>query len=152
MAALTGSRLRQLLPESSILLDQPALSRDEAIRSAGAVLVAVGAVQEHYVDAMIERDSALSTYVGEGIAMPHGTLTAKDDVLADALVLLRFDTPIDWAGDEVSVLIGIAARGRGYVALLSRLAGVLLDPENARALRAATSADDVYRIFDASHP
>jgi len=147
MAKLTLARFRTLLPEASIVLDAAVASREEAVALAGSILAAGGAVDQSYADAMLEREYSVSTYVGEGIAMPHGTLSAKDSVISDALVLLRFTKPIDWNGESVSVVIGIAARGRGYIALISQLAAVLLDSGKAADLRAATTADEVYAVF-----
>ena len=147
MAKLTPDRFRTLLPESSIVLDATVTTREEAVALAASVLASAGAVNDAYGDAMLEREYSVSTYVGEGIAMPHGTLTAKDTVVADGLVLLRFPEPIDWNGERVSVVIGIAARGRGYISLISQLASVLLDSGKAADLRAATTTDEVYAIF-----
>jgi PTS system mannitol-specific IIA component len=147
MMDLTLDRLHELLPASSVHLDARATDRSDAVRQAGAALVAAGAVGEPYVEAMLERESSVSTYVGEGIAMPHGTVTAKSDVISDALVLLRFPEGIDWNGDRVTVVFGVAARGRHYIALISQLASVLLDPQCADALRAAETADEVYALF-----
>jgi PTS system mannitol-specific IIA component len=139
--------LADLLAESSIVLDATATNVDGAIEQAGAALLAAGAVDADYTALMLERERAVSTYVGEGVAVPHGTLAAKDAVTRNALVLLRFADPIDWNGNDVYVVIGLAARGRGHIGLLSRLAGLLLEPERARALRNATSTDEVYAVF-----
>lgn len=139
--------LAELLAESSILLDATASSVDDAIVQAGAALLAAGAVDADYTAVMLEREAAVSTYVGEGVAVPHATLAAKDSVAHNALVLLRFAEPIDWNGNDVYVVIGLAARGRGHIGLLSRLAGVLLEPDRARALSTATSTEDVYRAL-----
>jgi PTS system mannitol-specific IIA component len=147
MDQLTLDRLRELLPTRSMQLSARASDRSDAIRQAGAALVAAGAVGEPYIDAMLEREASVSTFVGEGIAMPHGTLTAKDDVRADALVLLRFPDGVDWNGESVTVVIGVAARGRHYISLISQLAGLLLDPQRAEALRNAGTTDEVYALF-----
>jgi PTS system mannitol-specific IIA component len=139
--------LTKLLAESSIRLTESAASRDDAIRLAGAALVEAGAVDASYVDAMLEREQSVSTYVGEGVAIPHGTLAGKDSVKQDALVVLRFPEGVDWDGNDVSVAVGIAAKGNGHIALLSALAGVLMDPEKAAALRAAESSAAVYALL-----
>jgi mannitol PTS system EIIA component len=139
--------LASLLEEGSIDLDARADDRDSAIRLAGIRLVEVGAVGASYVDAMLERESSVSTYVGDGIAMPHGTLDSKHTVERDALSVLRFSEPVDWDGEPVTIVIGIAARGRGYIALLSRLAALLLDADNAQSLRRATTTAEVYAIL-----
>jgi len=147
MAELSLNRIQILLPEDSIFLNAVATGRDDAIRQAGLALVAAGAVDIRYVEAMLDRERTISTYVGEGIAMPHGTIDAKESVQADALVLLRFPNGVDWSGEQVNVVIGVAAQGRGYIALISQLAGVLLDPARAKALGAATTPAEVYELF-----
>jgi PTS system mannitol-specific IIA component len=139
--------LTELLAASSIRLDATATSRDDAIRQAGAALVEAGAVDPSYVDAMLERENSVSTFVGEGVAIPHGTLAGKDAVKDDAIVVLRFPDGVDWDGNPVSVAVGIAAKGNGHIALLSQLATVLLDPDKAAALRGATTADQVYELL-----
>ncbi len=139
--------LTELLAESSIRLDASASGRDDAIRQTGQALLDAGAIDASYIDAMLERENSVSTYMGEGVAIPHGTLKGKDSVKQDALVLLRFPEPVDWDGNPVSVAVGIAAKGNGHIAILSQLATVLLDPEKAEALRTATSSDQVYALL-----
>ena len=139
--------LAELLAPSSIRLDATATDRDDAIRQAGAALIEAGAVDPGYVDAMLERENSVSTFVGEGVAIPHGTLAGKDAVKDDAIVVLRFPDGVDWDGNDVTVAVGIAARGNGHIALLSQLATVLLDPDKAAALRGATTADRVYELL-----
>ena len=139
--------LTELLAPASIRLDSHASDRDDAIKQAGAALVEAGAVDPSYVDAMLERENSVSTFVGEGVAIPHGTLAGKDAVKDDAIVVLRFPDGVDWDGNPVSVAVGIAAKGNGHIALLSQLATVLLDPDKAAALRGATTADEVYELL-----
>jgi PTS system mannitol-specific IIA component len=139
--------LSELLAEGSIRLDARAAGRDDAIRQAGQALLDAGAIDASYIDAMLERENTVSTFVGEGVAIPHGTLAGKDAVKADAIVVLRFPDGVDWAGEHVSVAVGIAARGNGHIALLSQLATVLLDPDKAAALRAATTKEQVYELL-----
>ena len=139
--------LADLLTESSIRLDAHASGRDDAIKQAGAALVEAGAVDPSYVDAMLQRENTVSTYVGEGVAIPHGTLAGKDAVKHDAIVVLRFPDGVDWDGNDVRVAVGIAAKGNGHIALLSQLATVLLDPDKAAALRGATTSQQVYDLL-----
>jgi PTS system mannitol-specific IIA component len=147
MTDLSFERIQELLAPGSIFLDATATDREDAVRQAGAALVQVGAVDPTYVDAMLVRERSVSTYVGEGIAMPHGTLSAKREVTRDALVLLRFRDGIEWGDDRVTVVLGVAAHGRHYIALISQIASVLLDPARAEALRTADSPSDIYAIF-----
>ncbi|MBX3099805.1 MAG: PTS sugar transporter subunit IIA [Salinibacterium sp.] len=140
--------LSELLAEASINLDGSASSRDEAIRLAGAGLLAVGAIDDAYVDAMIDRENSVSTFMGEGVAIPHGTLAAKESVKSDALSLVRFPDGVNWDGNDVRLAFGIAAKDNGHIALLSQLATVLMDPEKAAALRAATTVEQVYGLLE----
>lgn len=132
-----------LLDPRAIRLDESAADRDEAIRLCGRVLVGIGAVAEPYVEAMIERERSISTYVGEGVAIPHGTAAAKEDVERDAICVVRFPAGVDWDGDQVTVCVGIAAKNDGHVPLLAELAEILMDPERARTLREATETRQV---------
>ena len=139
--------LSALLAESSIRLDLTATDQEDAIRQTGAALLEADAIDASYIDAMLERERSVSTFVGEGVAIPHGTLDGKDSVKNDALVVLRFPEGVDWDGNDVRVCVGIAARGNGHIALLSQLAVVLLDPDKAAALRAATTTAEVYELL-----
>ncbi|MEC5169633.1 PTS sugar transporter subunit IIA [Glaciihabitans sp. GrIS 2.15] len=147
MTEETAPGLSALLAESSIRLDLTATDQDDAIRQTGAALLEVDAIDVAYIDAMLEREKSISTFVGEGVAIPHGTLAGKDSVKKDAIVVLRFPDGVDWDGNDVRVCVGIAARGNGHIALLSQLAIVLLDPDKAAVLRAATTSAEVYELL-----
>ena len=147
MSDQASTPLPELLAEASIDLDASADSRDDAIRQAGEALLRVGAIDESYIDAMFERENSVSTYMGEGVAIPHGTLSGKDAVKKDALSLIRFPNGVDWDGNDVRLAFGIAAKGGGHIALLAQLATVLLDPEKAEALRNATTVEQVYELL-----
>ncbi|MCO5973971.1 PTS sugar transporter subunit IIA [Actinoallomurus soli] len=136
-----------LLDRAAVRLDAAAADRDDAIRQCGRTLLDVGAVDATYVEAMVERERSISTYVGEGVAIPHGTLAGKDAVRHDALCVLRFPGGVDWDGNHVVLCVGIAAKGDGHVRLLSELAQILLDPDKARALRESTDVDEVIRLL-----
>jgi PTS system mannitol-specific IIA component len=142
--------LSELLAEGAIRLDAAASSRPEAIRLVGRLLVECGAVTEQYIDGMLSRDESVSTWVGEGIAFPHGTLAAKDAVLRDAIAVARFPEGVEWGGERVQVAVGIAARGRGHIRLLSRLATVLVEPAAAARLRGAIDEHEVRALLAAS--
>ncbi|WP_405100235.1 PTS sugar transporter subunit IIA [Micromonospora sp. NBC_01412] len=140
--------MAELLSRDAIRLDERAGSRDEAIRRCGAVLVETGAVAPAYVDAMLAREQSVSTYIGEGVAIPHGTLNSKESVQRDALAVLRFPGGVDWDGFDVRVCVAIAAAGDGHVDILAKLASVLMDPAQAERLRNSTSADEVITILE----
>ncbi|MCU1471958.1 PTS sugar transporter subunit IIA [Amnibacterium sp.] len=144
---MADAALSSLLAESSIRLDSHAADRLDAVRQCGQALLEAGAVDESYIDAMLQREQSVSTFVGEGVAIPHGTLAGKEAVKQDALVVLRFPGGVDWDGNDVRVCVGIAAAGGGHIALLSQLAEILLDPAKAEQLRSATQVQQVYDLL-----
>jgi PTS system mannitol-specific IIA component len=144
---MPDAALADLLSVDRVVLGGTAVGWEDAVRQVGAVLVASGAVTEGYVDAMVERERSVSTFVGEGVAIPHGTLAGRDLVTRDALCVLQFPAGVDWHGDEVVLCIGIAARGEGHVPILARLAELLMEPDRVDALRTATTADQVVALL-----
>ncbi|HEY8479607.1 MAG TPA: PTS sugar transporter subunit IIA [Spirillospora sp.] len=136
-----------LVPEA-IRLDARAADRDDAVRACGRVLVDIGAVEPGYVDAMLERERSISTYLGEGVAIPHGTNEGRGLIHRDALAFVRFPEGTDWNGNPVTVCIAIAARGDGHMEILSELAQILMDPDKARELREADEADRIIALLD----
>jgi mannitol PTS system EIIA component len=144
---MADSTLVDLLSSERVLLGRSARDWEDAVRQVGAVLVAAGAVPPAYVETMVDRDRDLSTFVGEGVAIPHGTLAGRDLVHHDALCVVQFPAGVDWHGDDVVLCVGIAASGEGHVPILAKLAELLMEPDRAEALRTATRADDVLRLL-----
>jgi mannitol/fructose-specific phosphotransferase system IIA component len=139
--------LPAVLAAQGIRLAQHAVDKTDALRRSGALLVELGAVEPGYADAMLEREDLVTTYVGEGFAIPHGTNESRVLVRRTALGFLQFPDGVDWGDGTVQVCIPIAASGGEHMALLSALAETLLDPDAATRLRSATSADDVLAIL-----
>ncbi|MEV6306895.1 PTS sugar transporter subunit IIA [Actinoplanes sp. NPDC051861] len=139
--------MSDLLDRRAIRLAEKAADREEAIRRCGEILKETGAVEPGYIDTMLAREQSISTYVGEGVAIPHGTLSGKELVKRDALAVLRFPEGVDWGGEQVTVCVAIAAAGDGHVELLAALAEILLDEDQARELREATDPDKVIQLL-----
>ncbi|GAA1805243.1 PTS sugar transporter subunit IIA [Actinomadura chokoriensis] len=142
-----ADRAAGLLAREAIRLDARAAGRDHAVRVCGQVLVDAGAVEPGYIDAMLERERSISTYLGEGVAIPHGTNEGRDLIHRDALAVVRFPEGTDWNGHPVTVCIAIAARGGGHMEILAELAEILMDPDRARALREATEPEQVLALL-----
>jgi mannitol PTS system EIIA component len=136
-----------LLDRSAVRLTASAADKEDAVRQCGQALVDCGCVDETYVRGMLERESTISTYVGEGFAIPHGTEASKAAVLRDALSFVRFPAGVDWGGEQVSVCIGIAAANNGHLSILAALAQILLDPDKADALRNAETFENVVAML-----
>jgi PTS system mannitol-specific IIC component len=147
-AAPATSSTGDVLARESVVLSGSATSRDAAITEAGDLLVAAGAVDPTYVDAMHEREKSVSTAMGNGLAIPHGTNEAKGLIQHTGISFVRYADPIDWNGKPAEFVIGIAGAGDDHLALLSRIAETFTDQDAVARLRAATTADEVLAILD----
>jgi PTS system mannitol-specific IIA component/phosphocarrier protein FPr len=136
-----------LLPRDGIRLGLQATDRFDAVRQSGEVLVEIGAVEPPYVDAMLERERQISTSLGEGFAIPHGTEESRQWIKETMLAFLQFPGSVAWDDDDVIVCVGIAAVGDEHVGILANLARILTVPEQAARLRAAERPDDVLAIL-----
>jgi PTS system mannitol-specific IIC component len=141
-----------LLALDSVVLDVGTEGRDQAISRAGDLLVAAGAVDASYVEAMHVREQSVSTAMGNGLAIPHGTNEAKAAIRRTAISFVRYAEPIDWKGKQVRFVVGIAGLGNEHLKLLARIAEVFVDPEQVRRLEEARSAADVQAVLGEVQP
>lgn len=132
-----------VLLREAIRLAQHADDKWDALRQSGALLEEIGAVNEGYAAAILEREGQISTYMGEGVAIPHGTDAARALVRRTALGFIQYPDGVDWDGETVYLCIPIAASGDEHVGVLSALAEILVEGDSAAALREATDVDDV---------
>jgi mannitol PTS system EIIA component len=138
-----------ILALSHVKVPGSATSKDDAIREAGQILVDAGAVTPAYVDAMFEREKSVSTYMGNYLAIPHGTNESKDTITRSALSVVRYDQPIDWDGNEVRFSVGVAGVQGGHLEILNKIAIVFSDTDEVEKLIAAQSAEEVYELLHA---
>ncbi|MEQ4500331.1 PTS mannitol transporter subunit IICBA, partial [Nocardioides kribbensis] len=141
-----------LLARESIVLDGTARTRDDAITEAGRLLVAAGAAEPAYVEAMHEREASVSTFMGNGLAIPHGTNEAKSSVHRTAISLVRYSDGLDWKGKQVRFVVGIAAVGKDHLKLLGRIAEVFLDDDQVARLERASTTDEVLEVLGQVQP
>lgn len=141
--------MSDILTLSQIKVPGSATTKDEAIREAGQILVDAGAVSPAYVDAMFEREKSVSTYMGNFLAIPHGTNEAKDTITRSALSVVRYESPIDWDGNDVRFAVGIAGVNNAHLDILSKIAIVFADTDEVDRLIAAPAAQDVYEVLHA---
>ncbi|HUG84904.1 MAG TPA: PTS sugar transporter subunit IIA, partial [Euzebya sp.] len=136
-----------LLPRAGILLGLAPTDRDDAVRRAGQLLIDLGAVDPDYAATMIQREAMVSSYVGEGFALPHGTDEGRAMVRRATMAFLQFPDGIDWDGQTAHVAIPIAAAEGEHMAVMSRLAQILLDPDAAERLRTTDDPDEVLALL-----
>jgi len=151
-SSVTSDGAAGLLAADSIVLDGSATTRDAAITQAGELLVAAGAVDASYVQAMHDREASVSTYMGNLLAIPHGTNEAKPAIRHTAISFVRYSGGVDWNGHEVKFVVGIAGAGDDHLKLLGKLAEVFVDREQVARLEAAQTPADVQAVLGAMQP
>ena len=115
-----------------------------AIRMAGEHLVSRGCVRADYVDAMLAREEVVTTYIGEGVAIPHGVGSAKQFIQKTGLAVLQFPDGVPF-GDELAYLVvGIAGLEEEHLPILQTLATIMLDEDRIEAIKRSTDAQFIY--------
>lgn len=121
----TVAEEKQVLVKEGIRLNLSPVSKEEAIRAAGELLTELGYVDASYVDAMLEREKIVTTYMGMGVAIPHGTSQAKGTVKKTGIVLMQYPDGVDFGDEKAQLVFGIAGIGDEHLDLLSKICGML---------------------------
>ena len=140
------SKKKELLYRENIRVNCKADSQVEVIRQVGQMLADSGYVDQPYVEAMLEREKSFSTFMGNGLALPHGVESAKKDIKASGIAVMVFPEGIDWSGNEVHIVIGIAGVGEEHLEILSTIAEKVLDEEALSELKSG-DVNTVYKIL-----
>ena len=138
-----------ILTLSSIKVGAKAADKWEAIGESGALLVKGGYVKMDYVDAMMEREKVATTYLGMGIAIPHGTQNAKREVIRTGISVVQYPDGVDFDGEKAYLVIGIAGVGDEHLELLARVSEALDDEEVLNKLKTTTDPTDIYEVLNA---
>ena len=146
LIARLGGKDRLLTPER-ILTGLAAEPMEDAVRRAGHLLEAAGCVKEGYAEAMLERERITSTYMGAGLALPHGTAAAKDSVLRSGICVLQYPEGIDYAGETAYLIIGIAGVGDAHLDMLARLSSILEDEAVLERLSHEAKAEEILQTL-----
>ncbi|WP_420821104.1 PTS sugar transporter subunit IIA [Rubrobacter indicoceani] len=138
-----------MLTEQTVELNASFAGRDEAIRRAGELLVANGNVDERYIDSMFEREQSVSTFMGNAVAIPHGTNESKDAVLSSGLSIITVPEGVDYGdGNVARLIVGIAGKGGEHLEILSQIALVVSEEENVEKIVASRSKEELLAHFD----
>lgn len=138
---------KPLLVADNIVLAGTAKTRYAAINEAGELLVKVGAVDKAYVDAMHEREQSVSTFMGNGLAIPHGTNESKDTIKESAISFIRYEEPVDWGGQPTYFVVGIAGADGSHLKVLSKIAKIFGNTKSVEQLKNAATKEEILEIF-----
>ena len=137
-----------ILNKNNIVLGLESVSKEEAIKRAGEILAKEGYVKEEYIQAMLEREEIVSTYIGMGVAIPHGVGEAKKEVKKSGIAVLQYPNGVKF-GDEVAYLVvGIAGVGDEHLTILSNIAMSLEDESLVEKLRNTSNVNDILEAFN----
>ena len=137
-----------ILNKNNIVLGLESVSKEEAIKRVGEILAKEGYVKEEYIQAMLEREEIVSTYIGMGVAIPHGVGEAKKEVKKSGIAVLQYPNGIKF-GDEVAYLVvGIAGVGDEHLTILSNIAMSLEDEGLVEKLRKTYDVNDILKVFN----
>ncbi len=139
----------EVLSESAVVVGRTAADRNEAIALVGSILVAEGCVTSAYVAQMQQREEIVSTYLGNGISLPHGTNEAKEFVLRTGLAVAQFPDGVPWGEEPAHLVIGLAATSDEHLRVLARLGTILGDEELCRRLGSTLDAAEIHRALTA---
>ncbi|WP_284308912.1 PTS sugar transporter subunit IIA, partial [Hydrogenophaga electricum] len=130
--------------------------RDSAIRAAGALLVQAGFCDPAYADSLLRREQVATTWMGQGLAVPHGMVEDKGLVRRTGLAVLQVPAGVAWdePGHTVRLVVAVAAASDQHIAVLRRLTRLMADGPRLQALMATTDADEIVAALtrDAAAP
>lgn len=136
-----------ILERSSIVLDCPSCTSDEAIIAVGQLLQNKGYIEKPYIQGMLNRDHDLTTYIGNDIAIPHGEYDVKDYVMKTGIAVMIYPDGVKWNGNVARIVIGIAARGNDHMEILTNIALKLSDMETVEKIVASKDLDFIYEVL-----
>jgi len=135
------------LKEENIFLGLKASNKLEAIKFAGEQLVKLGYAEPAYIDGMFEREKLVTTYLGESIAVPHGTIEAKESVIKTGIVVCQYTDGILFGDDEddiAKLVIGIAAKNDEHISVITTITNAL---DDEKAIETLINSKDVQKVL-----
>ncbi|QSO54036.1 PTS sugar transporter subunit IIA [Alicyclobacillus curvatus] len=138
---------KNILQPENVLLHLPSEKSTDAIQRVGNILVANGYVEEPYVEGMLKREESMTTYIGNGVAIPHSMPEYVSHILKSGIVVAQYPDGVDFGtGNIARLVIGIAGRGEEHMEVLSQIATVCMDEENVDRLVHAKTAQEVIDV------
>lgn len=138
---------KTVMLREGIKLGLPSVSKEEAIRAAGELLKSLGCVGNGYIEAMQEREKLVSTYMGLGVAIPHGTTQAKGEVKKSGIVMLQYPDGVDFGAEKAQLVFGIAGVGDEHLDLLANISNALEDEDLLEELKTTKDVNLILKTF-----
>lgn len=136
-----------VLLKENIRINCPSTDSDTAIKLAGENLVQSGYVEEAYIQGMLERDHSLSVYMGNYIALPHGEYEYKKYIKTSGIVVHIYPQGLEWHGETVKLVVGLAGQGEDHMTILSNIATVFGEEEDVVKAVTQQNVDEIYALL-----
>ncbi|MFA0441441.1 fused PTS fructose transporter subunit IIA/HPr protein [Vibrio sp. 10N.222.51.C12] len=137
------------LDSNNIKLNQSSDNKLNAIKAIASDLTSKGLVQDGYVEGMLNREAQNSTFLGNGIAIPHGTTDTRDLVKSTGVAVHHFPNGVDWGDGNIAyVAIGIAAKSDEHLGILKQLTKVLSADGVQQKLKQATTEKEIIALLN----
>lgn len=144
---MESSGPKPILSPEAVRLNAAADSKQEAIILAGKLLVDANCVSEEYIDEMLKREEIITTYVGNGVAIPHGTEASRDLINKTGLSFVQLPQGVKFGDDRAYLVIGIAAKDDSHLQILANLAEILCAEETVAKLIAADTYQEISELL-----
>lgn len=138
---------KAVLKKEGIKTGLKSVDKETAIRAAGQLLCDLGFANEDYIQAMVDRENMLSTYMGMGVAIPHGTSNAKETVKKSGIVVMQYPEGVDFGDEKAYLVIGIAGVGDEHLEILGNIVASLEDEELLETLKKNADVDTIMKTF-----
>ncbi|EAS2066222.1 PTS mannitol transporter subunit IIA [Salmonella enterica] len=141
--------MNNIFTPDNIILNAQAKDNFDAIRITGNILKENGYVTDEYIKRMIVREEIVSTYLGNGLAIPHGTDGSDCEIIKTGISLVQFPDGVDFGdGNTAYITIGIAGKEAEHMDLLNKIALICIEEDNVQTLRNATSIEQVLQVLN----
>ena len=138
-----------ILIKEGIMLNVASEVKDKAIERAGNLLINGGYVKSNYIEGMKAREEEVTTYMGNGVAIPHGMNEYKKEIIESGIVIAQYPNGVDFGDGNIAyIVIGIAGKGDEHMEILSKIALTVQYEENVERLRVAKTPEEVISIID----
>lgn len=134
---------KNIFNEDNIILDAKVSTKEEAIKLAGELLFKNGYVDENYVEGMLQREKLFSTYIGMGVAIPHGEKTFESSIKKSGIVLLQVKDGVSFGDEKAYLIFGIAGKGENHIKILSDIALIIENKNNVKKLVNSSNKNDI---------
>ncbi len=138
---------KDLFTEDNIILNASFATKEQAIQAAGDILYHNGYVEKEYIDDMLTRETIVTTYVGNGLAIPHGIANSEKNIKHSGLSFIQVPDGVSFGDEKAYTIIGIAGKDGEHLELLGKIAMIFFDVSKAEQFKNAASKQEILELL-----